>query len=144
MSNAWAESDGWRNWRSRLSREWRTPVFFEIVSSEIRARSGAGLPTVLDIGCGLGFDGEARFQKALAAQAGRFIGVEPDRTIDPPKIFSEVFHTTLEDAPLATGSVDVAYAIMVMEHVAHPAAFWSRLYQVLAGRAGRDDAALAA
>jgi SAM-dependent methyltransferase len=87
---------------------------------------------VLDIGCGLGFDGELRFQEALSAQAGRFIGIEPDRTIDPPKIFSEVYQTTLEDAPIPHGSIDVAYAVMVMEHVADPAAFWSRLHDILA------------
>jgi SAM-dependent methyltransferase len=132
-SNTWGAGDGWRTWRSRLNgQEWRTPVFFEIVSGEIRARSGATRPTVLDIGCGCGFDGEARFQEALAAQAARFIGIEPDLNIHPPKIFSEVFRTLLEDAPIARGSVDVAYAIMVLEHVADPVRFWSRLYDILA------------
>jgi SAM-dependent methyltransferase len=127
------EGDAWRTWLARLnSWEWRTPVFFEIVSREIGVRSGATRPAVLDIGCGLGFDGEVRFQQALAAQAGRFIGVEPDFTVDPPQIFSEVHRTTLEDAPIARGSVEVAYAIMVLEHVADPAAFWSRLYDILA------------
>ena len=126
------QGDPWRSWVERLQTEWRTPIFYEIVSNEVAARSSTTRPTVLDIGCGRGFDGEARFQQALAAQAGRFIGIEPDPTIDPPKVFSEVFRTTLEDAPLASGSVDVAYAIMVMEHVADPAAFWSRLYRVLA------------
>jgi SAM-dependent methyltransferase len=129
----WGQSDGWRNWRSRLnSQEWRTPVFFEIVSREIRSRSGARHPTVLDIGCGCGFDGETRFHEALAAQAGRLIGVEPDLNMPPPKIFSQVFQTLLEDAPIPRGSVDVAYAIMVVEHVADPERFWTRLYDVLA------------
>jgi len=68
----------------------------------------------MDVGCGRGFDGETRFQEALSVQAGKFIGVEPDRTINPPAIFSEVFRSPLEDAPIARGSVDVAYAIMVM------------------------------
>ena len=126
-------SAAWPVWLARLnSQEWRTPIFFEIVSREIAARSGATRPTVLDIGCGSGFDGEMRFQEALAARAGRFIGIEPDVAIDPPRCFAEVFRSTLEDAPLARGSVDVAYAIMVMEHVADPAAFWSRLYEILA------------
>jgi SAM-dependent methyltransferase len=105
---------------------------FDIVSAEISARSGAARPTVVDVGCGGGFDGEARFQEALSAQAGRFIGVEPDLTVDPPAIFSEVFRTSLEEAPIPHGSVDVAYAIMVLEHVARPAAFWSHLYDILA------------
>ncbi len=127
-----AGSDPWANWLARLAHgEWRTPVFFEIVSSEISARSGSGRPTVMDVGCGRGFDGERRIQEALATQAGKFIGVEPDPSMDPPKIFTEVFHTLLEDAPIPRGSVDVAYAIMVLEHVADPAAFWSRLYDIL-------------
>jgi SAM-dependent methyltransferase len=127
------DGETWRLWLSRLNgTEWRTPVFFEIVSSEIAARSGAARPTVLDIGCGLGFDGEVRFQRALATQAGRFIGIEPDLSVEPPRVFSEVFRTALEDAPIERGSVDVAYAIMVMEHVAQPAAFWARLHEILA------------
>jgi SAM-dependent methyltransferase len=127
------ESDNWRIWLARLrTKEWRTPIFFEIVSREIHARTGARRPTVLDIGCGLGFDGEVRYQQALSTQAGRFIGIEPDRAIDPPKFFSEVYQATLEEAPIASGSVDVAYAVMVLEHVADPAAFWSRLHDILA------------
>jgi len=127
------ESDSWKIWLARLrTTEWRTPIFFEIVSREIDTRTEAGRPTVLDIGCGLGFDCEVRYQQALATQAGRFIGIEPDRSIDPPKFFSEVYQTTLEEAPIAPGSVDVAYAVMVLEHVADPAAFWSRLHELLA------------
>jgi 2-polyprenyl-3-methyl-5-hydroxy-6-metoxy-1,4-benzoquinol methylase len=126
-------SDNWRTWLARLrTTEWRTPIFFEIVSQEIHTRTGVRRPTVLDIGCGLGFDCEVRYQQALSTQAGRFIGIEPDRSIDPPKVFSEVYQTTLEDAPIAPGSVDVAYAVMVLEHVADPAAFWSRLHEILA------------
>jgi len=122
-------------WSARLARlrtnEWRTPIFFEIVSQEIAARTGARRPTVLDIGCGLGFDNEIQYQQALSTQAGRFIGIEPDRAIDPPKLFTEVYHTSLEKAPIAPGSVDVAYAVMVLEHVSDPAAFWSRLREIL-------------
>jgi SAM-dependent methyltransferase len=130
---ATAARDQWKIWLTRLdSRDWRTPVFFEIVSREISARHGTARPTVLDIGCGLGFDGEVGFQQAFSEQAGRFIGIEPDPAIDPPKFFSEVHRTTLESAPIAQGSVDVAYAVMVMEHVSDPAAFWSRLYDILA------------
>lgn len=130
---ATAGRDQWKIWLNRLdSRDWRTPVFFEIVSREISARHRTARPTVLDIGCGLGFDGEVGFQQAFSEQAGRFIGIEPDTTIEPPKFFSEVHRTTLEDAPIAPGSVDVAYAVMVMEHVSDPAAFWSRLYDILA------------
>jgi SAM-dependent methyltransferase len=125
--------DDWSISLARLrTKEWRTPIFFEIVSQEIAARAGARRPTVLDIGCGLGFDTEVRYQQALSTQAGRFIGIEPDRAIEPPKLFTEVYHTTLEEAPIAPGSVDVAYAVMVLEHVADPAPFWSRLHEILA------------
>ena len=128
-----ADGDEWSVWLARLrTTEWRTPIFFEMVSREIGTLTGNRRPTVLDIGCGLGFDCEVRYQQALSTQAGRFIGIEPDRTIDPPKFFSEVYQTTLEEAPIAQGSVDVAYAVMVLEHVADPAAFWSRLHEILA------------
>ena len=87
-ADAVAESDDWRIWLARLrTAEWRTPIFFEIVSREIDTRSGARRPTVLDIGCGLGFDCEVRYQQALSTQAGRFIGIEPDSAIEPPKFF---------------------------------------------------------
>jgi SAM-dependent methyltransferase len=128
-----AASGGWARCVARLnSPEWRTPVFFEMVRDEILARSAARRPTVLDIGCGLGFDGEVRYQEALAAVAGKFVGIEPDSAMELPGFFSEVHRTMLEDAPIAPGSIDVAYAVMVMEHVVDPVAFWSRLYELLA------------
>jgi SAM-dependent methyltransferase len=123
----------WHRWLERLARgEWRTPIFYEMVSAEIQRRAGHGLPTVLDIGCGKGFDGELRYQAQLAQQAGRFIGIEPDPSVDLPDVFTEVFRSSLEDAPIRPGSVDVAYAVMVMEHVATPELFWRRLYEMLA------------
>lgn len=131
-NNTRDESDAWQAWLARLDKgEWRTPVFFEVISREISARRRARAPTVLDIGCGLGFDSELNFQEALSLQAGRFIGVEPDPTVDPPRVFSELYRTTLENASIESGSVDVAYAVMVMEHIADPAAFWSRLHNIL-------------
>jgi hypothetical protein len=61
------DGDDWGIWLARLrTTEWRTPIFFEIVSREIGIRSGARRPTVLDIGCGLGFDCEMRYQQALS------------------------------------------------------------------------------
>jgi SAM-dependent methyltransferase len=123
----------WRQWLDRLAQgEWRTPIFYDMVRAEIERRSSHGRPTVLDIGCGKGFDGEVRFQTQLAQQAGRFIGIEPDPAVALPDVFSEVHRTYLEDAPIPAASVDVAYAVMVMEHVATPERFWNRLHEVLA------------
>lgn len=119
----------WEIWLERLDTEWRTPTFYDIVKWEIEAHPR---PTVLDIGCGLGFDGDVGFQGAIAIQAARFIGVEPDLSVTPPSIFTEVHRSTFEAAPIAPGSVDIAYAVMVMEHVSNPSAFWSRLREVLA------------
>jgi hypothetical protein len=60
------KGEAWKNWLARLNRRnWRTRVFFEIVSAEISASSGARRPTVVDVSCGRGFEGEAGFQQAF-------------------------------------------------------------------------------
>jgi SAM-dependent methyltransferase len=87
--------------------------------------------TVLDIGCGHGFDGNAELQRSIAAQATRFIGVEPDQGIAAPDYFTEFHHTSLEDAPIAPGSAHVAYSAFVLEHVENPLQHWQKLHQSL-------------
>jgi SAM-dependent methyltransferase len=88
-------------------------------------------PTVLDIGCGDGFDGELELQRMIAKTSGRFIGVEPDTGIDLGDHFSESHRCFLEDAHIAPGSVDLAYAVMVLEHLKSPQPFWDKLHTVL-------------
>lgn len=120
-------------WLQQLAQgHWRTPVYYEMVSAEAAQFERRGKPTILDIGCGKGFDGELRYQELLAERAGRYIGIEPDRSIDIPNVFTEVFKTSFEEAPIPAASVHIAYAVMVMEHIESPLSFWSRLHEILA------------
>jgi SAM-dependent methyltransferase len=110
--------------------EWRDRIFHDLVLEDLR-RFGP-VPTVLDIGCGGGLDGDVPLQRSLAQAAGRFIGIEPDRAVSLGDYFSETHCCSFEEAPLDPGSVDLAYAVMVLEHVHKPGAFWEKLLGVLA------------
>jgi 2-polyprenyl-3-methyl-5-hydroxy-6-metoxy-1,4-benzoquinol methylase len=109
--------------------EWRDRIFHDMVMADAR-RQGPN-PTILDIGCGEGLDGDIPLQRSLAAIAGRFIGIEPDPAVSLGDHFTESHCCLLENSPLETGSVDVAYTVMVLEHLPHPQAFWDKLHQVL-------------
>jgi SAM-dependent methyltransferase len=109
---------------------WRAPLFRDMVLADIHAAGPNA--TVLDIGCGRGFDGDAGLQQSLAAAAGRYIGVEPDTAVPVSASCAEVHRSFLEEAPIAPGSVDVAFAVMVLEHVPEPRRFWNKLREVLA------------
>src|SRR3954454_16360243 len=102
------------DWQSYLSRyrkgEWRAPIFCDIVLSDIGSFSSP--PLVLDIGCGSGFDDDARLQGRIIQAAGRYIGVDPDANEGP-----QFIRTTFEEAPLEPESIDIAFAVMVLEHV---------------------------
>jgi len=89
-------------------------------------------PRVLDIGCGLGFDDDLRLQTSIAAAAGAYVGVEPDPEIPLAPYFEETHRCYFEDAPLAPNSFQVAFAVMVLEHLTDPARFWSKVHEVLA------------
>jgi SAM-dependent methyltransferase len=109
--------------------EWRAPIIRDLIARDIRAKD-AGC-TILDIGCGRGFDDDLPLQQSLAALAGRYIGIEPDPEVPLGAHFTEIHRCLFEDAPLAAGSVDVAFAIMVLEHIPEPQRFWDRLRDVL-------------
>lgn len=95
------------------------------------ARLGDGL-TFLDIGCGKGFDTDVPLQQSLVAAAGRYIGIEPDAAVELDGPITDVRRCLFEQADLAPGSVHVAFAIMVLEHLADPQPFWDKLHAVLA------------
>jgi SAM-dependent methyltransferase len=117
-------------YQSRYQKEqWRSPIFRDMILTDIVNRGPA--PTVLDIGCGRGFDGDSSLQSTLAQAAGSYIGVEPDPTINPGPYFSPVHRCLFEDAPITPNSVDVGFAVMVLEHIPDPAPFWEKLGQVL-------------
>jgi SAM-dependent methyltransferase len=114
-------------YRSGESRDW---IFFDLILDDVRRMGGS--PTLLDIGCGGGFDGDVPLQRRLASAAGRYVGVEPDPAIALGGCFTEAHRLRFEDAPIPSGSVDVAFAVMVLEHLVDPASFWDKLYHVLA------------
>ena len=113
----------------RLQNAWRTSIFVDLILQDA-AHFSRDL-TFLDIGCGRGFDDEPEAQEKLAAHCSYYIGVEPDTGIEITAPFNEVHRCTLEAAPLAPGSVDIGWAVMVLEHLEDPAAFWTKVYEVL-------------
>jgi SAM-dependent methyltransferase len=121
----------WGAYLERYRRgEWRGTVFRDMMMADAR-RLGDGL-TILDIGCGKGIDGNHRLQRAVADEAGRYVGVEPDPAVPLGGWFTEAHRCAFEDAPLEPGSVHLAFAVMVMEHLADPGRFWDKLHEVLA------------
>lgn len=109
--------------------EWRARIFRDMVLRDIQE---LGRPaTVLDIGCGRGFDGDAKLQRSLMAVSATYIGIEPDPAIELGTHFSAVHRSFLETAPIPPASVDVAFAVMVLEHVENPQPFWEKLHEVL-------------
>ena len=118
-----------RQWQRYRSGEYRAPLFAEIVLDDL-AQMGPR-PTVLDIGCGGGFDGNVDLQRRIGAVAGKFVGIEPADDVTPADCFSEVYRCLLESAPIPTGSIDLAYSVMVVEHVADPQGFMDALARLL-------------
>jgi SAM-dependent methyltransferase len=108
---------------------WRDRVFRDLIFADVQPH-GRTL-TFLDIGCGRGFDGDVPLQASIAEVAGDFVGIEPDVSVTPEPFFGTVHRCLFEDAPLEAESIDVAYAIMVLEHLAQPQAFWDKAWHVL-------------
>jgi SAM-dependent methyltransferase len=86
---------------------------------------------ILDIGCGAGFDDDPTLQHTLAKHASRYIGVEPDSHIELADIFHAVHNCRFEDAPIENNSIDIAFAVMVLEHIQEPSVFWEKIHDVL-------------
>jgi SAM-dependent methyltransferase len=123
-------SEDWAPYVVRYrSGEWRDRIFRDLVLADARRLKPE--PTILDIGCGAGLDGSDALQRSIGEESGRFIGIEPDPEILLGDFFTETYRCLFEEAPLARGSVDVAYAVMALEHLPHPQAFWDKLHDVL-------------
>ncbi len=105
---------------------WRDRIFLDMIAAEMPTDA-----VVLDIGCGRGFDGDIPLQEEMAGRAGRFVGIEPDKEIPLGAYFHETHRCLFEDAPLEDASIDVAYAIMVLEHLPDPKIFFDKLQRVL-------------
>ena len=130
MTDALETGDAWAPYIARYrSGEWRDRIFLDMVLADAR-RLGPS-PTILDIGCGEGLDGDLPLQRKVAEAAGRFIGIEPDPSVALGDHFTETHRCQFEQAPLAAASIDLAYAVMVLEHLPRPQAFWDNLFEVL-------------
>ena len=113
------------SYRSRYrDGEWRAPIFCDMILDDVR--SFPAPPVVLDIGCGSGFDDDLRLQQTIVESAGRYIGVDPDAGMGP-----QFIRSSFEDAPLDPGSIDLAYSVMVLEHIADPDRFWNKVHSIL-------------
>lgn len=112
--------------------EWRAPIFRDmIVADANRLAQNNDNITLLDIGCGSGFDGDSTLQKTLAQVVWRYIGVEPDKEIELGNWFSQAYRCRFEDAEIEPDTVNIAFAVMVLEHVNNPEVFWHKLYDIL-------------
>ena len=109
--------------------EWRAEIFADVIIDEIRGLGNQC--AVVGIGCGGGFDGSIELQQKIAAAAATYIGVEPDPATQTAPHFDTVHRCLFEAAPIAPASVDVAFGVMVVEHVTEPHAFMSQLARAL-------------
>ncbi|MCB9846865.1 MAG: class I SAM-dependent methyltransferase [Phycisphaeraceae bacterium] len=108
----------------------RRAVFVRLIRRELEGRPG---PTrVLDIGAGNGIGKNTALQAAIAQRCDELWGVEPDEgVVRNDGIFHRFQHALMETAALPENAFDVAYAYMVMEHVADPDAFLTAVRRVL-------------
>lgn len=123
----------WSVYTKRYSSgEWRAPVFRDLILADAsRMKEKRSELTLLDIGCGGGFDGDAALQRSLAQAGTRYIGVEPDPHVELANVFTSTQRCRFEDAQIEDESVDIAFAVMVLEHIADPQVFWNKVHRVL-------------
>lgn len=122
------------DWQSFLDRyrsgEWRAKIFRDLVLQDIKTLGTSA--RAMDIGCGQGFDNCIKLQSSLAQAAGAYVGVEPDSAVDVGPHVQQLHRSFFEDAPHPDNSIDVAFCVMVLEHIQEPARFWNKLLQILA------------
>lgn len=108
----------------------RRAMLVRLVLNELR--DAPSPKRVLDIGAGKGIGRQTSFQSAIAQQCNEMWGVEPDKgVVRTDGVFAQFQHALMETAELPENAFDVAYAFMVMEHVADPAAFLSAVRRCL-------------
>ena len=122
----------WSSFQARYEQgEWRAPVFCDMIRADLKRLAPERKLTVLDIGCGKGFDDDPKFQTVLAAECDAYLGVEPDKTVAPNPIIQTVHQCFFEEALIEPSSIDIAFAVMVLEHLENPQWFWDKVYEVL-------------
>ncbi|MBN2318029.1 MAG: class I SAM-dependent methyltransferase [Acidobacteria bacterium] len=123
-------------WHPYLQRyrngEWRARIWRDMIVADVkRLERENGKLRVLDIGCGGGFDNDAKLQQSLSAVSLEYIGIEPDESIELGDIFTSEYRCPFECAPIEDGSIDIAFSVMVLEHFEEPRVFWDKIYNIL-------------
>ena len=78
LLNMHLQDQRWATFVSRFrSGEWRTPIFYDMVMTDLGSSERIGNATVVDVGCGKGFDCDPTYQRRLGQAAAMFIGIEP-------------------------------------------------------------------
>ncbi len=126
-------SSEFAHYLQRYSRgEWRATIFRDLILADAKKfLQKQNELILLDIGCGSGFDCDAKLQNQLAEVASQYIGVEPDTDIQLEDIFTTAYRCRFEDAPIPPASVDIAFTVMVLEHFDDPKLFWDKLHLAL-------------
>jgi 2-polyprenyl-3-methyl-5-hydroxy-6-metoxy-1,4-benzoquinol methylase len=108
----------------------RAVVFCRVVIEHAR---GLGGPVrALDIGCGEGLGRKPAQTGWIKEAVDELWGIEPDASITPPEgMFDHFQHALMETAELPEGHFDIAYAYLVMEHVADPEGFFRAVHRAL-------------
>lgn len=112
----------------------RRHLFTGFLLAEVERLRAAGTTAVrcLDVGCGSGMARDPSYTRRVREAVDEMVGVEPDpEARGTEHLFHRIHRTTLEGAPVEEGSVHLAYAFMVMEHVEDPAAFLVALRRML-------------
>lgn len=125
-----SNQDKWSKYIERYRNgEWRSPIFHDMILDDAVRFDECG--TFLDIGCGRGFDDNTKLQKSLIESCGKYIGIEPDSDIRLIPELYEVHRCTFDEAPIEPSSIHIAFAVMVLEHIPDPEAFFSKLRKIL-------------
>lgn len=112
--------------------ESRSPIFRDLILDDIKKlQQDRDQLSLLDIGCGGGFDGNAELQQSIAQAARQYVGIEPDKAIELGEFFTNTHRCFFGDAPIEQDSVDMAFAVMVIEHFERPQEFWNKVQNVL-------------
>ena len=112
--------------------EWRALVFRDLILDDAKAlRKERENLVLLDIGCGCGFDGSLKLQNDFVKVAGQFFGIEPDQDTKISGPFTSTYSCLFEDTDIPPSSVDIAFAVMVLEHLASPQSFIDKLFACL-------------
>jgi SAM-dependent methyltransferase len=124
----------WKNNTSAKQESWqktgRAEFFYEQIVEEIQNRK-IRPSAILDIGCGGGFHHRSDLQESLGSMCDRFIGVEPDPEAKIIPRFDYVHKGLFTNTGIPDASIDVAFAVMVLEHVESPQEFFAELSRVM-------------